>query len=349
MTTNMEATISNTMPNLTPTKYTPNSVFTASRVEAVSKEIVKVLTETVTMNLEFGPNIAASVAKRDCPISPYPFVVIIGGGALNGKDTFINEVSKHCSALNLSSINEVKDAVDILIDESTEAEKWYSDVTVSAGKHRAEKSDQYRQFLHEVKMAWSKFNNGPNHVLLGRLVKILAEHTQGGEQYDVIFMHLREADEIASLRYDIMDKLHIPVVTLCVSGRVDASVWQNDGDHNTNNYNYDINIRNCYAENTAILALQGMIFGELAVRANNHYGIYPETVSAADNNSHTGTEIIGGGTVVGTGEVPPVNLEQKWSADKNVVASDYGKTTPVEVGDSFLHTDNVDTSTAQVN
>lgn len=335
MSANMEAKISNTMSSLTPSKYVPNSGFTVSRVEAVSKEIVKVLTETVTMNLEFGPNIAASVAKRDCPISPYPFVVIIGGAALNGKDTFINEVSKHCSALNLSSINEVKDAVDILIDESDEAEKWYSDVTVSAGKHRAEKSDSFRQFLYEVKMAWSKFNNGPNHVLLGRLVKILTEHTQGGEQYDVIFMHLREADEITNLRNEIMDKLHIPVITLCVSGRVDANVWNNDSDHNTNNYNYDINIRNCYAENTAILALQGMIFGELAVRANNHYGIYPETTtSAADTNTHADAEIIGGGTIISDSDMPPVNLEQKWGATNTGAAS------TVEVGDSFLHPDN---------
>lgn len=201
--------------------------------------------------------------------NPYPIIVLISGAGGNGKDTFINTVGLSCSACNLSSIEEVKEAAAVLLNYTS---SYSSDKT---GIYECNnKADAYRQFLHDIKMAWTNFHDGPNQVLLGRIREILAHQQAGGPAYDAIFVHIREPKEIEAFKSMIASKIGVLCLTMIVKGLIDPSDYQNtcDSQVEEGGYQYDITVQN-HSDDLDMFKLQGIMFGKQIIAANQAYGI----------------------------------------------------------------------------
>ena len=239
-------------------------------IEKKTTQILNYLRATTTLSIENGintPNLDGDASADQ----KYPIIVLINGAGGNGKDTFVEAVGKSCSASNLSTIQEVKDAADVLISVVDNYDLAVGP-TVCAGKHKEEKTDQYRSFLHDIKMAWANFCDGPNTCILGHLQDIMAEQLSGNVAYDVIFVHVREPEEIEKLKTAITQKLGLICITILVKGLVDPSVYTNSGDAGVYNYNYDMTIIN-QLNRKELFELQATLFGERIITANLSYGI----------------------------------------------------------------------------
>lgn len=234
------------------------------------------LSEDIKISVREGFDDKADTSKWKEDV--LPVVVLVSGAGGNGKDTFIDCVNKHLAVENISSIDEIKNMAASLI--TLTADNRFE--TVNGVKEMTDKTDRYREFLHELKMAWSKFNSGPNNYMLQQINHILTMHEDEREKFDVIFVHVREADEIIALKSNIERFLGIGCVTLCITGRVDPSEYQNECDKNIDEYKFDVTINN--AGDLMILELQAMIFASRLQNINMTYGIECQA------HKHTTTE-----------------------------------------------------------
>lgn len=253
------------------TRFFRASHASLENIQKIEKQMIDTVKANTTFNIETG------LTQKDDIVnyhgSFYPIIILISGAGGNGKDTFVENCGKHCAAYNLSSINEIKEVAKTLCDYTDNLEEnGYITPTVSAGKHRVEKTDRYRQFLHQMKMAWSDFCDGPNQVLIGNLRKTIEWALNGGENYDLIFMHVREATEITQLKNTIENELDLLCVTVKVSGLIDPSTYENDCDKNVDEYEFDFNIQN-HENQEAVFAMQAMLFAQGMIAANKRYGI----------------------------------------------------------------------------
>jgi adenylate kinase family enzyme len=112
-------------------------------------------------------------------------VFIINGAPTAGKDTFcekvVNVAKQHnIFAKSISSVDRVK---QICADMG-----W-------AGA----KNEEDRNFLAEVKFSWKKYNNGPLKDMLSKALS---------NEYDILFVHIRELDEIDELKRLLNSSIH---------------------------------------------------------------------------------------------------------------------------------------------
>ena len=233
--------------------------------------ILDTLKKPAKMSVETGIDHTDSVSIESPKLidNPFPVVVLVSGAGGNGKDTFIDNVGKFCSAANLSSITEIKEIASILVNYTTDIQ---DEMEVCPAKHLEMKTDRYRQFLHALKMAWSDFCDGPNYRLIAELRDILTEHVSGGARYDVVFLHVRERDEIEKIRSMVLNKFGLVCLTMIVKGLVDASDYVNECDSNVDNYDYDLTIMNTPNKMT-MFELQAMLFATNLKYANYRFGI----------------------------------------------------------------------------
>lgn len=236
------------------------------RITSLNEKLVKTLNEDVVINISDG--IDTSMDVKNQVSDPLPVIVLINGAGGNGKDTFINAVNRTLAVYNLSTIDPIKTIAGQLIDITDSYSQFEK---ISGSSEMTNKSDRYREFLHELKMAWANFNDGPNVNMLGEIQNILNIHEHGGEKYDVIFVHVREPKEIDELKNDIFRYFGISCITMLVKGRVDPSEYNNNCDKNVYNYKHDIVLAN--TGNTTVLDMQALFFATRLHKINNEYGI----------------------------------------------------------------------------
>ena len=141
------------------------------RITRLNEKLVKTLSEDVVINIADGIDTSMEVANQVS--DPLPVIILINGAGGNGKDTFINAVNKTLAVYNISTIDPIKTVASQLIDITDN----YSDFEkISGTTEMTNKSDRYREFLHEMKMAWSKFNDGPNVNMRGAISGVLNIH-----------------------------------------------------------------------------------------------------------------------------------------------------------------------------
>lgn len=144
-------------------------------------------------------------------------IIIINGGAGVGKDTFVRMCQNVDPTIqNLSSIDYVKEVAHEL--------GW-----------TGEKDDKARRFLSDLKKAMMLYNSAPFY----KVFETINDYDKDG----VVFLHIREPDEIELYRNQIIAN-HDKVITLLVrNNRIDA-VTTNSSDANVTEYGYDYVIDN---------------------------------------------------------------------------------------------------------
>ena len=243
------------------------SGFTKEEAIAASKNIVSFLQNKIAFTVMGGFGDISSIKEdKDTVQQPYPIVCIINGPGANGKDEFIEAVNKTCTVMNLSSIDRVKDVVNSMLDYSARFDNG------QGYKERDNKTDKYRQFLHAVKMAWSEFNDGPNMDIYAEVKNTIYLHQNNAEQYDAIFLHIREDAEIEKMYKLITEDLCIPCVRLYIGGLVETSAYENECDKNVTSNCADVIITNTMG-NLSMFYLQATMFAYLIMAANEKYGL----------------------------------------------------------------------------
>lgn len=143
-------------------------------------------------------------------------VFIINGYAGVGKDTFVNMCGQYCKILNISSVDKIKEVAYILGWNGTKDEKS-------------------RKFLSDLKLLSTDYNQFPFEYLKNTIRDFYQKH----KECDLMFLHIREPEEIEKLKKEFPD-----VVTLLVENVNVEQVTSNMADENVFNYHYEITIKN---------------------------------------------------------------------------------------------------------
>lgn len=137
-------------------------------------------------------------------------VVIINGRGGIGKDTLINAVKKDYNVTNFSSIDKVKEIAAI------------------GGWDYTDKSDKGRKLLSDLKQAFLAYNDLPFTETIEHINAFL-EKESTSPYYDVMFVHIREPEEISRVIDTLVDsgvlvRNNAKVTTLLIeSNRAKAS------------------------------------------------------------------------------------------------------------------------------
>lgn len=214
-------------------------------------------------------NASAAGTSAQLIENPCPVVILVSGVGGGGKDTFIEFVGKHCAACNLSSITECKD-VTVFLEKYTK--DMADEMGVDPTEHREAKTDDYRNFLHDIKTAWAKFCDGPTWSLASQLNNILQNQYTGGSRCDVVFMHIREGAEIDKAKRLFEKRFGVIVLTMCVKGLVAQNAIDCPADYESDQYQYDLVIQNT-PDQLAIFELQATMFASKLMLANSIYGV----------------------------------------------------------------------------
>ncbi len=139
---------------------------------------------------------------------------IINGSGGSGKDSFVTFCSHFLSVYNVSSVDKVKEAAKIL--------GW-----------DGQKDELSRWFLSILKYLSSKYNDHPYKYIEDKI-----NHFQGNNKYDIMFVHIREPEEIERAKNNFGCK------TILVKNNNVAIITTNDADGGVENYEYDIIVDN---------------------------------------------------------------------------------------------------------
>ncbi len=157
-------------------------------------------------------------------------IIIINGYPRSGKDTVVKMADEIlCEEVhNVSTVDRVKEAAKAL--------GW-----------RGEKSPEWRDFLHELKMLWTLEFNGPFCYVVDTAAKL--QHTPG---LHVMFVHSREPEEIDRF-HAYFNNSHfsadgVKCTTLLVRRKC-AEKHSNYADSNVENGEYEHVITNYDIEN----------------------------------------------------------------------------------------------------
>ena len=175
------------------------------------------------------------------------------------------------SAYNISSIDPVKEAANYLIDCMADIDHYEN---TTAAKHRQDKDNQYRTFLHDIKMARVKFCDGPVNSIMNDITDVITIQLNGGECYDVIFVHIRDPEELEKMKNRVINDMGLVCLSILVKGWISPDTFENEGDRSVENFDYDFVITNQYNEKQ-IFDLQARYFATLLETANKHYGLTP--------------------------------------------------------------------------
>lgn len=149
-----------------------------------------------------------------------PVVIIINGKGGIGKDSLIDEYLKTHKGESISAIDAVKEAAKVL--------GW-----------DGRKSDVNRKFLSDLKALSIKYNDYPLKDILFRFYWFIRDG-----KGDVLFVHIREPEEIEKCKKDIEYTGMARVKTLLVITDGEQHTYGNKSDDDVENYNYDIKFMN---------------------------------------------------------------------------------------------------------
>ena len=168
-----------------------------------------------------------------------PLVIIINGKGGIGKDSLINEYLKIHRGESISSIDAVKEAAKVL--------GW-----------DGRKSDVNRKFLSDLKALSIKYNDYPLRDILFKFHRFIRDVNS-----DVLFIHIREPEEIEKCKKNIEYTEMASVKTMLVITDGEQHTYGNKSDDNVEDYNYDIRFLNHstteYDQNCSRLAFVDLI------------------------------------------------------------------------------------------
>lgn len=240
------------------------------------KRIIDFLNTGVTINIsgEFshtGDHLQPDLC--DIPQAPAPIVFIVSGPGGNGKDTFIDFVSRSCVAKNYTSIEHVYQIAENMASITAKAYDRVSPQTAKVVRNSVMvKTDKYRQLLADVKTIWTKYYNTPYTVMYNHIIDTMSA-VACGEHTDCIFLHVRELPaEISKVIDEIESRFGLMCITMEVVGLVDSAEYQNTCDSRVDDYTYDLIIKN-HPGDLALFAVQGYVFATMLKDANSLYGL----------------------------------------------------------------------------
>lgn len=150
-----------------------------------------------------------------------PTVVIINGKGCVGKDTLIEFLCDSCKypIRNVSSISPIKELARQI--------GW-----------RGEKDDRSRNLLSQLKRITTEYNDYPTKCMIEEYKQYSDECITDGINNAVMFVHIREPEEIDKLKRLISN--HTRCVTLLIKrDAIDSHTYGNTSDDDVFNYDYD--------------------------------------------------------------------------------------------------------------
>ena len=138
-------------------------------------------------------------------------IFVINGMAQSGKDTFISMVARKIAVKNYSSVMYIKE------------------VALSLGWN-GNKDECSRKFLSDLKRLSSEYNDFP-YRKIGETIEEFYED----EINEVLFIHIREPEEITRIKIDYPE-----IQTILIVNRNVGHITSNESDANVYNYEYDI-------------------------------------------------------------------------------------------------------------
>lgn len=206
---------------------------------AKMRKLVRSVTEDDTIN-PFNDNTRIPNNARKIPI-----VLIINGPGRSGKDTFVDTLNNHVkdsngTVVSCTTVFLVYNAMRELTDLFTDTHTSGYDVRIESSI--ANKTEEWRQFMHEIKMAWSRYCDGPLRYVVNKAFKSVED-----EKCQFITIMSRENDEIMRIS-QILDNIGFLTIRIYIDGAKTAAQYQNDCDHNAV---YDREIYDIYIKNDA--------------------------------------------------------------------------------------------------
>lgn len=159
-------------------------------------------------------------------VAKLPIIFLVNGYGASGKDTFLGFCNKICpnSIIRISTVDLVYKAINgvLLNDDVNSMGTKYRD---SVAKSVETKDDAWRQFMHEVKMSWSKYSDGPVQYVLNQVNYIWTHFPE----IRFIFIYSRESEEINRFSKIFQDMGYLSA-RIWVQGP-EENHWDNDCDH----------------------------------------------------------------------------------------------------------------------
>lgn len=148
-------------------------------------------------------------------------IVLINAFPRAGKDTFVKYCSEFAKVDNYSSIDTIRNMLKMV-------------------GYRNEKREWDRRFLSDIKKLCVTYNDYPHKETLDT-IRIFYE---GGNDFEILFLHVREVDEIERLKNEYPKSL----TTLFIKNDNAEKILSNDSDAMVEYYHYD-----CYIDNNGTL------------------------------------------------------------------------------------------------
>ena len=148
-------------------------------------------------------------------------VVIINGSGGVGKDSFIDAIRKYATVVNYSSVEMIK---------------WLARCAGWDGV----KDDKGRKFLSDLKRVTTEYNDLSYRCTL-EVAKAFVRESKDAE---ILFIHVREPEEIERIKTSIREMLNAFVVTLLITRESVSAIVSNASDKNVLSYNYDYCCKN---------------------------------------------------------------------------------------------------------
>lgn len=151
-------------------------------------------------------------------------VVIINGRGGIGKDTLINAVKKDYNVTNFSSIDKIKE------------------IAAVGGWDFTDKSDKGRKLLADLKQAFLAYNDLPFTETIEHINAFL-EKEPTNPWYSVMFVHIREPEEISRVIYQLVTsgvlvRNQAKVTTLLIESSRAKDSYGNAADDGVYGYHY---------------------------------------------------------------------------------------------------------------
>lgn len=179
--------------------------------------------------------------------NPLPVVFILNGVATTGKNEFVNAMKADAgnpnSIVHLSTIDPCREAVKILLDTNDSVRDYFVKDERTADEIVADKDDQYRDFLFNVKESWEKYGLGATSYSIGLILKTLGTLES---RCKAIFIDSRETDTINRIVSTLTDCGVITLKILITNKDNGPANWTNGCDSNVcmDESFYDIVVRN---------------------------------------------------------------------------------------------------------
>lgn len=178
------------------------------------------------------------------PIRPVklPFILLINGPGRSGKDSFVDIIGDYLSkkdyptrVCSVSTVDKIYAGMNAILSNDDREE---------VQQQIQSKSDQWRQFMHELKMSWSKFCDGPYQYILREIYHSIYNNIEYSVSNPVEFVTVmtREPDEIYRM-IDQFTSIGLMVFSIFIDGITKSTDYKNDCDSKVDG-NYDIYFTN---------------------------------------------------------------------------------------------------------